>query len=242
MPTQPLSQVLSYIRSDLTQASDQATKESGQRFFKGGVTMYGVKTAMVTGIAKTHLKQLKAARTTKADIFWLCDQLWASGYLEESLVACAFSELQGAASTPADFDVFDGWVRQYVNNWASCDTLCNHTVGNLLMRFPDLAERLIEWASSNQRWVKRAAAVSLIVPVRRGLFHPLAFRIADALLTDEDDMVQKGYGWLLKAVAENDQSAVFDYVMAHKDVMPRTALRYAIEKMPEELKHQAMER
>jgi 3-methyladenine DNA glycosylase AlkD len=57
-----------------------------------------------------------------------------------------------------------------------------------------------------------------------------------------DDLVQKGYGWMLKAASEFDQKAVFDYVMSKKDVMPRTALRYAIEKMPQELRTEAMKR
>jgi len=242
MPEQPLSLVLSHIRRDLADAADPTTKASEQRFFKDGTASYGVKTATVNTIAKTYLAQVKAAHATKADVFGLCDQLWASGYLEEALVACIFSESQRAVTEPADFAVFEGWVHRYVTNWAACDTLCNHTVGDLVTRFPDVAERLAVWATSDQRWVKRGAAVSLIVPVRRGLFHPLAFRIADSLLTDGDDMVQKGYGWLLKAVSEADQPAVFDYVMAHKSDMPRTALRYAIEKMPPELKQQAMSR
>jgi len=55
-------------------------------------------------------------------------------------------------------------------------------------------------------------------------------------------MVQKGYGWMLKGTAEHDQQAVFDYVMRHQAAMPRTALRYAIEKMPPDLKRQAMAR
>jgi len=242
MLAQPLNLVLSQIRNDLADAADPETKASEQRFFKDGTASYGVKTTTVNNIAKTYLAQVKAAHTSKAEIFGLCDQLWASGYLEEALVACVLSESQHAVTEPTDLAVFEGWVFRYVTNWATCDTLCNHTVGDLLTRFPDLAERLIDWAASDQRWVKRAAAVSLIVPVRRGLFHPLAFRIADMLLRDGDDMVQKGYGWLLKAVSQSDQSAVFDYVMKHKADMPRTALRYAIEKMPPELKQQAMSR
>ena len=238
----PQSLVLSQIRVELASAADPETKASEQRFFKDGTAAYGVKTATVNAIAKKYLQQVKAAHASKAEIFGLCEQLWASGYLEEALVACVFSESQHAATEPTDFLLFEGWVHRYVTNWAACDTLCNHTVGDLLMRFPDLAENLTTWAASDQRWVKRAAAVTLIVPARRGLFHPLAFRIADILLTDGDDMVQKGYGWMLKAVSEADQQAVFDYVMANKDDMPRTALRYAIEKMPAELKQQAMAR
>ena len=66
--------------------------------------------------------------------------------------------------------------------------------------------------------------------------------IADILLEDKDDLVQKGYGWLLKEASRTHQDQVFEYVMRNKAVMPRTALRYAIEKMPEELRRKAMER
>jgi len=59
---------------------------------------------------------------------------------------------------------------------------------------------------------------------------------------DDDDLVQKGYGWMLKAASEAHQREVFEYVMKNKTEMPRTALRYAIEKMPEELRKAAMEK
>lgn len=68
------------------------------------------------------------------------------------------------------------------------------------------------------------------------------FEIADILLLDRDDMVQKGYGWMLKAASESHQTEVFNYVLSKKAVMPRTALRYAIEKMPKELKAEAMKK
>ena len=62
------------------------------------------------------------------------------------------------------------------------------------------------------------------------------------LLEDRDDMVQKGYGWMLKEASKKHQAEVFDYVMKQKARMPRTALRYAIEKMPVEMRRRAMER
>ncbi len=62
------------------------------------------------------------------------------------------------------------------------------------------------------------------------------------MLLDNDDLVQKGYGWMLKAASESHQKEVFDYVMKNKARMPRTALRYAIEKMPKDLKVKAMEK
>ena len=100
--------------------------------------------------------------------------------------------------------------------------------------------KLKEWARSSNRWVKRASAVSLIVPARKGKFLEDIFEIADILHSDKDDMVQKGYGWMLKAASQAHQNEVFKYVMSKKATMPRTSLRYAIEKMPPELKVQAM--
>jgi len=90
--------------------------------------------------------------------------------------------------------------------------------------------------------MRRAAAVSLIIPARQGDFLPEIFELADILLMDEDDMVRKGYGWMLKAASQAHQQEVFEFVMARKAVMPRTSLRYAIEKMPKALKEQAMAR
>jgi 3-methyladenine DNA glycosylase AlkD len=74
------------------------------------------------------------------------------------------------------------------------------------------------------------------------LFLQDVFEICDVLLQDGDDMVQKGYGWLLKEESRKHQKEVFDYVVKNCKVMPRTALRYAIELMPKELKTQAMQK
>ena len=141
---------------------------------------------------------------------------------------------------PADFALFERWIDTYVNNWASCDTFCNHTVGEFLEMYPEFLPELFRWAKSDNLWMRRAAAVSLIVPARKGLFKEEIFRIADILLSDKEDMVQKGYGWMLKVTIKYHLQEVFDYVIEKKNVMPRTALRYAIEKMPADMKKEAM--
>ena len=127
-----------------------------------------------------------------------------------------------------------------MNNWATCDTFCNRNMGDLILKYPDFLSELKKFTKSDNRWMKRAAAVSLIVPARKGLFLSDMFEIALILLEDPDDMVQKGYGWMLKVASQTHQNEVFEFVMQHKQRMPRTALRYAIEKMPEDLKKQAM--
>ena len=66
------------------------------------------------------------------------------------------------------------------------------------------------------------------------------FQVADALLTDPDDLVQRGYGWMLKVNSKIFEDEVYSYVIRNRETMPRTALRYAIEKMPETRRHEAM--
>lgn len=232
--------ILLSLQKDLFAHADDPTRLSSSRYFKEEVRTYGVKTTQVTQLAKSYLNLLRDE--PKDQIWALCEKLWQTGYLEDSFIACHWSYALRRQYEPADFEIWERWVGHYVNNWASCDTLCNHTVGDFVQMFPSYLERLKPWAQSPNRWMRRAAAVSLIIPARKGKFPDDILELADILLMDTDDLVQKGYGWMLKAMSEANQQQVFDYVMHHKQQMPRTALRYAIEKMPSEMRAMAMER
>ncbi len=235
-----MDDMIERIREELEASADEGTRSSGERYFKESVRLHGVKTTLVTAIERKYFLEVKAL--PKADVFSLCERLWQSGYMEESFIASGWSYALRATFVPDDFAVFEDWVARYVTNWASCDTLCNHTVGSFIELYPEYLESLKQWARSENRWMRRAAAVSLIIPARHGLFLNDVLAIADILLLDKDDLVQKGYGWMLKAAGESHQREVFAYVMRNKGTMPRTALRYAIEKMPPEMKRQAMEK
>ncbi len=232
--------VIKAIRKELNKNTNLRTKESGKRFFKEEIKLYGVKTAVVGKIGKKYYNQIKTRQ--KEDIFLLCEVLWQSGFLEESFIACSWSYSLYKEYRPEDFQVFERWVSHYVSNWASCDTLCNHTIGTFIEMYPEYLKELKEWTKSDNRWVRRASAVSLIVPARKGKFLTDIFEISDLLLLDEEDLVQKGYGWMLKATSQSHQREVFNYVLTNKATMPRTALRYAIEKMPQNLKAEAMKK
>lgn len=235
-----MNSILENLRTDLIRQADEKTRISGERFFKEEIRLYGIKTALVSGTAREHFSKLPDK--SKASIFALCEELLKSAIMEESFVACSWSYSVNKQYEPSDFAVFEKWVSGYVSNWATCDTLCNHTVGTLVEMYPVLIKGLKKWALSGNRWVKRASAVSLIVPARKGKFLDDIFEISDILLRDKDDMVQKGYGWMLKVASQSHQDEVFKYVMKNKSIMPRTALRYAIEKLPQELRASAMKK
>ncbi|RDY61049.1 DNA alkylation repair protein [Flagellimonas nanhaiensis] len=232
--------IIAVVRKQLTGHSDDSVKATGKGFFKENIKSYGVKVPVVNQIAKEQFKSIR--NHPKDEIFDLCEQLWQSGYIEESLVACKWSHALRRSFEPKDFQVFKKWIDSYVDNWASCDTFCNHTIGEFIQMYPEYIPELTKFALSKNRWMRRAAAVSFIVPARKGKFLKEILEIADLLLTDQDDLVQKGYGWMLKVASKDHQKEVFNYVMKNKAQMPRTALRYAIEKMPKELKSKAMDK
>jgi 3-methyladenine DNA glycosylase AlkD len=249
------NQIITQIRQTITNSVHQESAVSHDRFFTEDQTAktHGLKTADVHKIAKDFLQQIK--EYSKQEIFELCDHLWKSGFLDEIAIACTWSESLHKKYEPTDFAVFERWLSNHVTNWADCDTLCNHTIGMFVMMFPDYVVKLKEWAKSPNRWLRRGAAVTLIIPARKGLFLNDILEIAATLLLDKEDLVQKGYGWMLKAASMSETfvkgseekkkehlDAVFNFVMKNKAIMPRTALRYAIEKMPADLKAEAMKK
>ncbi len=235
-----MPKILDNLRKELKANSDPKTKQSFQRFFKEGAKCYGVKTGVVGKIAGKYWNQAKLL--SKEKIFSLCTKLYSSGFCEEAFVVSMWVPNLTNQFAPSDFKIFENWINKYVDNWAKCDGFCNHTVGNFVQKYPKFVNKLKVWAKSKNRWLKRAATVTLIVPGKQGKFLKDAFEIADILLKDPDDMVQKGYGWLLKEESRVNQKQVFNYVMKNKKEMPRTALRYAIELMPKNLKQKAMEK
>jgi 3-methyladenine DNA glycosylase AlkD len=235
-----MNRILKELRTDLLSISDEKTRLAGERYFREDVKIYGIKSSEVGIVSKEYYK--KIADKSKKNVFALCEDLWKSGMMEESFIACNWSYNVRKEFTRDDFVIFEDWVNKYINNWASCDTFCNHTVGAFIDMYPEFLEELKKWANSKNRWVKRASAVSLIIPGKKGRYLKDIFQIADILHADKDDMVQKGYGWMLKVASQAHQQEVFEYVLSKKSTMPRTALRYAIEKMPADLKAEAMKK
>jgi 3-methyladenine DNA glycosylase AlkD len=235
-----MNNILAQIREDLKANTDEQTQRSFQRFFKEPVKYYGVKTETVGKIAKKYWKQVQ--NLDKQTIFALCEELFRSDYTEDAFVVSFWLPDYVGCLQAGDLATFKGWIERYINNWAKCDSFCNHTVGDLIQKYPETISEVKGWARSGNRWLKRASVVSLIVPAKKGYFLQDAFEICDLLLTDSDDMVQKGYGWLLKEESRMHQKEVFEYIVKNKKIMPRTALRYAIELMPKELKSEAMKK
>ena len=233
-----MDEIIEAIRQELRANSDEKTRNSFQRFFKEKVICYGVKTSLVNKIANKHWNEVR--HLDKKTVFSLCEELFRSGYVEEASIVSSWLPNMIMQLELNDLLTFKVWIENYIDNWAKCDGFCNHTIGGMIEKQPETVGELKKWAKSNNRWLKRASAVSLIIPAKKGDLLEDALEISSILLPDKDDMVQKGYGWLLKEASRKHQREVLDYVLTKKETMPRTALRYAIELMPEELRAKAM--
>ncbi len=233
-------QVITQITRDLKKHRDLEYKKGSMNFFKEKINPIGVRAKDTRTIARKYFQEVKGL--DKKEIFDLCERLLRTGYMEHGTVAFSWACKIRKDFTIDDFNIFERWLKKYVHNWAHCDDFCTHTFGTLIYQFPELLKKLKKWTKSENRWEKRAAAVTLIYHAKQKEKKYLKdiFWVADQLLLDEDDLVQKGYGWMLKEAANFWQKEVFDYVIKNKNRMPRTALRYAIEKMPQNLRKKAM--
>ena len=232
--------IINRIISDLKKHSDPVYQKSVQRFFLEPIKCYGARKDTVKKIAKLYWLEVKDKQ--KKEIFELCQELLEVGYMETSVIAFQWALLLKKHYELSDFKIFESWIQKYVTNWALCDDLCGGALGILLKKYPELIEKTESWVHSTNRWVRRASVVCMIYAGLTRDQLPIIFNRCTILLIDEDPMIQKGYGWLLKKAADRYQKEVFDFVIKNKNYMQRTALRYAIEKMPAHLKRQAMER
>jgi 3-methyladenine DNA glycosylase AlkD len=108
--------------------------------------------------------------------------------------------------------------------------MCAVLIGPLLADHPELIARMHEWSRHRNMWVRRASAVALIVPMRRGLALDDAYAIAEALQRHDEDLIQKAVGWMLREAGKLDSPRLERHLRTHGATMPRTTVRYAIER------------
>lgn len=219
---------------------DEDYKKSSERFFKEKISSYGVRTDIVRKIAKKYFKEIK--NLDKKKIFDICEDMFATSCGEEAIIATQWlGDLKDIWSRE-DFENLDRFYG-YVDNWGKCDDFCLRVLSHFIVLFPEFKDEVKGWSESGNKWRRRASAVAFIQGGLwriHGKYLKDVFDVANKLLCDEEDLVQKGYGWMLKIAAEDFRDEVFDFVIERKNVMPRTALRYAIEKMSIEMKRRAM--
>ncbi|MFX0065756.1 MAG: DNA alkylation repair protein, partial [Candidatus Hermodarchaeota archaeon] len=221
---------LSYIDAMLREHVDPALSSYFTDLAqKSSYQLIGVRAPHVRQIANTSFREFKAHSIKDIDsILNYCDYLLAQRVSEYRTIAFQWSFKCKKQFQPKHFEIFERWLKTYVTGWGSCDDFCTHTLGHFLLEYPEFIPQVKVWTSSNNNWIRRASAVIFIYAIRRGEYLAHIFEVADKLLNDSDIYVLKGYGWMLKEASNLFQNQVFQYVVKHKDPMPRVSLRLHI--------------
>ncbi|MFW9848245.1 MAG: DNA alkylation repair protein [Candidatus Thorarchaeota archaeon] len=200
-----------------------------------------LRTPTVREVGRRILEELKSEGIREYDeLLELCNKLLSTKAWPHRTIAFQWSFSYKKQIRKEHFRTFERWVEEYVTSWASCDDFCTHTMGYFLAQFPEFVPRIWTWTKSSNPYTRRASAVALIYGLRRRRFLEPAFDIAEILMDDEHIHVQKGYGWMLKEASKFHEQQVFDFVLKHKNRMPRVSLRYAIEKMSAGMREEVM--
>ncbi len=204
-----------------------------ERYFKEAVKCYGVAAPEIHALTAELYARVKAEWTVD-DAIELCDILFADPELEAKAVAALVLAHFKKSYPAAIFSKVKGWLAaDKLASWASVDVLCPDVMGSFLESYPAYVNEIKAWTSHPNRWVKRAAIVSFIKLARKAEFLPAIYDIAASAFPVDDDLIQKANGWLLREAGKADTARLERFLLSHGPAIPRTSLRYAIERFPE---------
>jgi 3-methyladenine DNA glycosylase AlkD len=223
-------------RKAIARLKSQADPEKAvqaQRYFKEPVSSYGLSADDSREMAREMYLLVRDGWSLKEAVE-LCEILLPNKYLEaKGLATLVFLRFHKEFGRPV-FGLIKTWLaRDYLDNWASVDVFCPDSLGVLLERYPELVPKIKTWAAHSNRWVKRASAVAFIKLARRGKCLDAAYQIAGRLFCCKDDLIEKANGWLLREAGKTDMRRLEKFLLRQRGRVPRTTIRYAIERFPE---------
>jgi 3-methyladenine DNA glycosylase AlkD len=218
------------LRDDLARHADTRKAAVLRRFFKTGPGEYaegdrfrGIPVPVLRAIAKRH-----------GDVpLSILQKLISSPWHEERLLALLIVVMRYPSSSPAERRaLYRFYVRNLrtINNWDLIDLTAPRIVGAYLQNTDK--KPLYRWARSKNLWKRRVAILATFHDLRNGDFAG-TLKIAEVLLHDPEDLMQKAVGWMLREVGKRDEAALAAFLRDHYRTMPRTMLRAAIERFPE---------
>lgn len=232
MPRPNPDEVVKLITARLVAQHDPEFAAGQRRFFQHEVETIGVRSADLHRLAREMFREIKPWPLAPRNR--LMDLLWRDGRIEAGALVCCLYRRFASQCGACEFKLFERWIDRYVRNWAHCDGVASWLLAASIANVPELRHRLPQWTSSANRWKRRAAAVALLQEAKAGRHFETIAEVAERLLPDRDDMVEKGVGWLLKEAYPRQPEATFAFLMEQRGRASRLTLRIAAEKMPAE--------
>jgi 3-methyladenine DNA glycosylase AlkD len=215
------------IRRLLKTGGSREHAKGVQWFFKEEIRSHGWYTAALRRAANDARREI-VKEFGVSFLLEVADELFSGRVLEEKIFAVLMLEKLAGEFGATEFKLFESWLDR-ISSWADHDGLVHYLIAPLIAEDAKLTPNVFRWAKSRDRWHRRAACVALIQGTRQQMFFPEIARLSNSLLEDEDDMVQKGLGWLLRETAKADSRRTVPYLMKIRKRSPRLVLRTACE-------------
>jgi 3-methyladenine DNA glycosylase AlkD len=219
------------IQQKLAALADPVRASSSQRYFKTGPGGYGEGDSF-RGIRVPVLRSI--CREYQEISITEAERLLVSSFHEDRLLALLLLVRRyGKGDAATREKIYRLYLKKtkYINNWDLVDSSAGDIVGAYL--WDKDREPLYKLAVSHNLWERRIAIIATSYFIRRDDFQD-TLNIAGMLLDDHEDLLHKGVGWMLREVGNRDRVTEEKFLREHYRAMPRTMLRYAIEKFPED--------
>jgi len=224
------AKVATQIRRALREGGSAEHAAGVQWFFKDEIKSHGWRTADLRRAIRSCRKDI--LREHDLDfLIRVTDQLFSGAVLEEKVAGIFLLENLTGKCGDREFELFESWLDR-ISSWADHDGLVHYLISPMVAAKAVRAKSVFKWAKSPNRWHRRAACVALIRGARAKMLFPEITQLSDALLSDQDDMVQKGLGWLLREATKFDAKRTVPYLMKIRGRVPRLVLRTACETLP----------
>ncbi|EDY83326.1 DNA alkylation repair enzyme superfamily [Verrucomicrobiia bacterium DG1235] len=230
------------IASDLRSMGDGERSLSMQRYFKESTPLLGIDTATLRRYAASQIDELQFGWNL-AEAISLCDELVGEPEIEIrgmgiQILAAFEEEFCPRVLIPKAREWLDGRF----DNWALVDSFCAQALSPLFENYPSIEPTLRKWCHAESLWLRRASLVTLVPFAREGEFLHFSYDIAKEHFSSSEDLIHKATGWLLREAGKTDMRRLRTYLLEHGPAIPRTAVRYAIERYPAKERKQLLQR
>jgi 3-methyladenine DNA glycosylase AlkD len=213
------------IEAALAEVGTAERAEGSRRYLKSSLRHLGASVPQMRTEAKGAAKEVGSRRELRA----LAEELWAEPVFERRAVAAFLLDYRVDLLGPGDMAM----VKRFVlgsETWALVDPLSADLLGHLLLAHPDAAARLYPWARDRSFWVRRAALLSQIQPLKAGADFERFAGWADAMLDEREFFIRKAIGWVLREAGKKRGDEVYEWLLPRaaraSGVTTREAVKY----------------
>jgi len=236
-PRQAAEEMLESLRA----GANKTRAASYQRYFKEPVNYFGLDSQGARLIKQNLIDRIRGSWTIK-DAVSFCKAMVRDPHMESRGIGYQVVAHFVSEAPPGLLVDIKRWLERTCGNWGLVDNLAPSVLAPFLERHPDLIPEVVSWTDSPNMWVRRGAAVAFVPLCSKKKKHlATAYRIAERLFNDKEDLMHKAVGWLLRESGKSDMERLKKFLLKHGPKIPRTSVRYAIERFPKDERKRLLE-